>query len=277
LLEINTIHNGNCLDLIKQLDDNSVDSIVTDPPYELGFMGKKWDSTGIAYNVDVWKECLRVLKPGGYLLSFGGTRTYHRMASAIEDAGFQVRDMIQWIYGCLDEATEILTNQGWKNYREINKSYKIACFDKENEEISYCEPEEIYIYDFDGEMIRIKGRTLDQMLTPNHRVLLKEMKEKGHRENNFYETEWIFKEAKDLTPNRGIRLPLAGDYKGIKSIGLDMAELLGWIISEGTFNKNNNAIYICQTERYPQNIDRIRLLLNKLDLFDNEYVSTYPY
>jgi len=81
------------------LEDNSIDSIVTDPPYELGFMNKKWDSTGIAYNVDLWKECLRVLKPGGHLLAFGGTRTYHRMTCAIEDAGFEIRDCIQWIYG----------------------------------------------------------------------------------------------------------------------------------------------------------------------------------
>jgi len=88
-----------CLEGLKLLDDNSVDSIVTDPPYELGFMGKKWDSTGIAYNVELWKECLRVLKPGGHLLAFGGTRTYHRMTCAIEDAGFEIRDCIQWIYG----------------------------------------------------------------------------------------------------------------------------------------------------------------------------------
>ncbi len=88
-----------CLEGMKSLDDNSVDSIVTDPPYELGFMGKKWDSTGIAYSVELWKECLRVLKPGGHLLAFGGTRTYHRMACAIEDAGFEIRDQMQWIYG----------------------------------------------------------------------------------------------------------------------------------------------------------------------------------
>jgi len=90
---------GDCIEVMKDFPDNSVDSIVTDPPYELGFMGKKWDNTGIAYNVDLWKECLRVLKPGGHLLSFGGTRTYHRMACAIEDAGFEIRDQIQWLYG----------------------------------------------------------------------------------------------------------------------------------------------------------------------------------
>jgi len=99
LLEINKIYNMNCLEGLKLLDDNSVDSIVTDPPYELGFMGKKWDSTGIAYNVELWQEALRVLKPGGHLLAFGGTRTYHRMVCAIEDAGFEIRDQMQWIYG----------------------------------------------------------------------------------------------------------------------------------------------------------------------------------
>jgi site-specific DNA-methyltransferase (adenine-specific) len=94
-----TVHIGNNLDILPTLPDCSVDSIVTDPPYELGFMGKKWDSTGIAYNTDLWRECLRVLKPGGHLLSFGGTRTWHRVAVAIEDAGFEVRDSIAWMYG----------------------------------------------------------------------------------------------------------------------------------------------------------------------------------
>jgi DNA modification methylase len=90
---------GNCLDTLKTLADASIDSIVTDPPYEMSFMGRTWDSTGIAYQVQLWAECLRVLKPGGYLLAFGGTRTYHRMAVAIEDAGFEIRDSIHWTYG----------------------------------------------------------------------------------------------------------------------------------------------------------------------------------
>jgi DNA modification methylase len=88
---------GDCLDKLKELEDNSVDSIVTDPPYGLSFMGKKWD-----YDVpstQIWKECLRVLKPGGHLLAFAGSRTYHRMAVRIEDAGFEIRDMISWLYG----------------------------------------------------------------------------------------------------------------------------------------------------------------------------------
>jgi len=90
---------GDCRDVLKTLPDASVHSVVTDPPYELGFMGKAWDSTGIAYDETVWRECLRVLKPGGHLLAFGGSRTYHRLVCAIEDAGFEVRDQIMWLYG----------------------------------------------------------------------------------------------------------------------------------------------------------------------------------
>jgi DNA modification methylase len=88
---------GDCRDALKLISDNSIDSIVTDPPYELGFMGKKWDNSGIAYDVSVWQECLRVLKPGGHILAFGGSRTYHRLGVAIEDAGFEIRDTIAWI------------------------------------------------------------------------------------------------------------------------------------------------------------------------------------
>jgi len=93
------LRNGDCIEQMRQLEPNSVDSIVTDPPYELGFMGKSWDSTGIAYSVKMWDEALRVLKPGGHLLAFSGSRTYHRMAVAIEDAGFEIRDQIMWVYG----------------------------------------------------------------------------------------------------------------------------------------------------------------------------------
>ena len=91
------VEQGDCLDRLRALPDASVDSVVTDPPYGLAFMGKRWD-----YDVpsgEVWAECLRLLKPGGHLLAFAGTRTQHRMAVRIEDAGFDIRDMIAWVYG----------------------------------------------------------------------------------------------------------------------------------------------------------------------------------
>lgn len=93
------LFNGNMLDMLQVIEKESIDSIVCDPPYELNFMCKGWDNSGIAFNPETWKQCYEVLKPGGYLLAFGGSRTYHRIACAIEDAGFEIRDTIMWLYG----------------------------------------------------------------------------------------------------------------------------------------------------------------------------------
>ena len=92
-----TLHLGDCLEVMRTMPDCSVDAVVTDPPYGLSFMGKRWDYD--VPSVEIWAECLRVLKPGGHLLAFAGTRTQHRMAVRIEDAGFEIRDMIAWVYG----------------------------------------------------------------------------------------------------------------------------------------------------------------------------------
>ena len=135
-MKLNKIIQGDCLDVMKTFPDNSIDTIITDPPYHLtsivkrfgkkgsapakfgtdgafqraskGFMGKEWDGGNIAFTTELWKECLRVLKPGGTLLSFGGSRTYHRMACAVEDAGFILKDCIMWLYGSgFPKATDI--------------------------------------------------------------------------------------------------------------------------------------------------------------------------
>jgi site-specific DNA-methyltransferase (adenine-specific) len=94
-----TLWHGRSELVLRELEDNSIDAVITDPPYELGFMGKGWDSTGIAYSVELWTEVFRVMKPGAHLLAFGASRTWHRLAVAIEDSGFQIRDGIMWIYG----------------------------------------------------------------------------------------------------------------------------------------------------------------------------------
>ena len=93
------IINGDCLIELDKLDKNSIDAIITDPPYELNFLNKGWDKSGISFQPDTWKKCLDVLKPGGYLLAFGGSRTFHRIACAIEDAGFEIRDTLMWLCG----------------------------------------------------------------------------------------------------------------------------------------------------------------------------------
>ena len=94
-----TFLQGDCRKMLRKLEENSIDSIVTDPPYNLKFMGKAWDATGIAFQPEMWKEVLRVLKPGGHLLAMGGTRTHHRLWCAVEDAGFEIRDTLMWLYG----------------------------------------------------------------------------------------------------------------------------------------------------------------------------------
>lgn len=154
------LYHGNMLDMLEVIKENSIDSIVTDPPYGLtsitkrfgkedsapaqygkdgsfsrlyrGFMGKEWDGSGIEYNIKTWETCYKVLKPGGYLLAFGGTRTFHRIACAIEDAGFEIRDTIMWLYGSgfpksasiskMLEAKEKLGNAGSKQKREIEQA-----------------------------------------------------------------------------------------------------------------------------------------------------------
>jgi DNA modification methylase len=119
------LHAGDCMEVLRELPDNSIDAVCTDPPYHLtsivkrfgspnaqpakgnaaftrasrGFMGKQWDGGDIAFTLELWAEVLRVLKPGGHMVAFSGTRTYHRMACAIEDAGFEIRDQLAWTYG----------------------------------------------------------------------------------------------------------------------------------------------------------------------------------
>ena len=93
------LYKGKMQDVLSTFEENSVDSIVCDPPYELNFMGKGWDNSGVAFQLETWKHCFDVLKEGGYLLAFGGSRTFHRIACAIEDAGFEIRDTIMWLYG----------------------------------------------------------------------------------------------------------------------------------------------------------------------------------
>jgi DNA modification methylase len=93
------IHQGDLFDVLPTLEAGSIDACVTDPPYELGFMGKRWDKSGVTNRPETWREVYRVLKPGAHLLAFGGTRTFHRMTCAIEDAGFDIRDCLSWLYG----------------------------------------------------------------------------------------------------------------------------------------------------------------------------------
>lgn len=165
-----SVVHGDCLDVLRGMAADSVDSVVTDPPYGLSFMGKKWD-----YDVpseDIWRECLRVLKPGGHLLAFAGTRTQHRMAVRIEDAGFEIRDMIAWVYGCLDEATEVATEKGVMPYHKTKVGDRVLCYDVEHGEYTYQPILEVVEYDYSDTAYRLVGDFGEQVVSRNHRVIV---------------------------------------------------------------------------------------------------------
>jgi hypothetical protein len=166
------IWHGDCREVIKTLADSSVDSVVCDPPYELGFMGKGWDRSGIAYDIAVWSECLRVLKPGGHLLAFGGSRTYHRLACAIEDAGFEIRDQIQWIYGCLSDDTEILINGQWEPYHKAVKGSPVLCYNVGHDTFEWQPVQDLYVYQYSDTAYRIQSASTDQIVSRNHRCIV---------------------------------------------------------------------------------------------------------
>ena len=159
------IYNESNLETMRSIEDNSIDAIVTDPPYGISFMNLDFDKN--IPTIDIWKECLRVLKPGGHLLSFSGTRTYHRMTCNIEDAGFEIRDMIAWIYGCYSEDTEVLTKRGWINYNDFKDDYVLQ-WDKK--EFSWFKPDTFFEYDIDDDMVLLG----EQLVTKNHKVFYKD-------------------------------------------------------------------------------------------------------
>ena len=164
------LHQGDCLNVLRTIPDNSIDSVVTDPPYGLSFMAKRWDYD--VPSVDIWAECLRVLKPGGHLLAFAGTRTQHRMAVRIEDAGFEIRDMIAWVYGCLDEQTEVATSDGVKPYHKTKVGDTVLCYNPDNGEYSYQPILEIVEYEYSDTAYRLVGDFGEQVVSRNHRVIV---------------------------------------------------------------------------------------------------------
>src|SRR5699024_8080761 len=128
-----TIHHGDCIQVMNTMPANSIDAIVTDPPYGLGFMGKKWD--GLPPSLEWAEACMRVLKPGGHIVAFGGARTWHRLAVAIEDAGFEMRDSLAWLYGSgfpksmnvgkAIDATVLTGKSGSRSIREATDSREV--------------------------------------------------------------------------------------------------------------------------------------------------------
>jgi len=173
------LYNGDSAEKLKELFTDSVDAIVTDPPAGISFMGKDWDSNKggskewIAWMTQVMQECLRVLKPGGHAFVWAIPRTSHWTATAIENAGFEVRDVITHLFGCYSEDTECFTKDGWVTYDKITKDTEVLQWDSENSKFTWTHPRDILVKDYVGKMYNLKNRHTDQLITPDHRVYCK--------------------------------------------------------------------------------------------------------
>ena len=161
---------GDCLEVMRGMADNSVDSIVTDPPYGISFMSKKWDHD--VPSEAIWREALRVLKPGGHLLSFFGSRTYHRGVVRIEDAGFEIRDQIMWVYGCLSTDTEVLVDGKWVPYHKATVGRHALCYNAEHDTFDWKPIEGAFLYPYSDYAYRIRSEDTDQLVSRNHRVIV---------------------------------------------------------------------------------------------------------
>ena len=334
---------GDSLDVLWQLEPDSIDAICTDPPYGLEFMGRAWhkfrpDETRVSKRWDgeragaqgtikpmggiasfgalatpaygghrpttsrcsgcqkrdafrnahectpdaEWKleqvtpnaappsmlafqewtrqwalAAYRVLKPGGHLLAFGGTRTYHRLAAGLEDAGFEIRDTLAWMYGCLDEESDVLTAEGWKRGVDVGVGDLVAAWDADTGEVSLRPVLEKFLAPYEGDLVRLKNDDTDQRLTPNHRVYKRHAVRRtvdGVRSSAF-ERAWEVSEAGDLNRWQPVRLPIAGTHDGPGIGGVDYAALLGWVWTEGGFDTAGTGVRLYQSS---VNDDRVR-------------------
>jgi DNA modification methylase len=243
-----------------------------------GFMGRGWDSD--VPSAEVWREVMRVLKPGAPLLAFGGTRVWHRLAVNIEDAGFEIRDTFMWLYGCYSEDTQILTPNGWVDGTEVQEGDLVAAWDHTTDTIRFEAVQKKTLAPYNGPMIHLKNDNTDQLLTPNHRVYADVCKRKqvnGVRKG--YWSGWQVQRADELVPFRSTNLPLGSFQDGEGFGDVKYAALLGWMWTEGGFDHGNNGrgVRLYQSSVNQEHVDEIRQLLHDLGIDHSEYsrVRTY--
>lgn len=291
----NTILQGDSLDVLRFFAENTFDAVVTDPPYGLskspdmrevlshwlngddykhrgtGFMGRKWDS--FVPGPKIWEQIMRVLKPGGHIFSFSGTRNYDLMVTAMRLAGAEVRDKIDvycdqssymsWTYGCLSEDTEILTENGWKKGVEVKVGEKVMSWDSETEILCLSPVLQKTVAPYQGAMVAFKNDNTDQLLTPNHRVYKKSRIRQmiGGERKSWFEKDWAVQSAGEISRCNSVFVPLAGWHDGEGIGGEDYARLLGWIWTDGRFdNKPSIGVRIYQSfvnQKYVDEIDRL--------------------
>lgn len=220
--------------------------------------GNSWDGGDIAFRPEFWELVGNAMLPGAHLLAFSGSRTYHRMAVGIDDAGFEIRDQIMWLYGCLSPDTECLTREGWKSYLEVTTATDVMQWDHETRTLSWVKPSKVHEYDFDGELINLKNRNTDQLLTPNHRVYAKVRRHSRHEEPTSYEVV----EANDLY-NRSsswqVDLPLAGILDHGETVDPKYAYIMGWWLTDAWKHGDGKAVMFSQSK--PATLEKLRKAL----------------
>lgn len=264
-----TLYHGDCLDVLRELPDASVDAVCTDPPYALEFMGSTWDGWSTPAAFQEWctqwaTECLRVLKPGGHMLAFGGSRTWHRLASAVEDAGFEIRDSIAWLYGCHDDQTEVLTRRGWVNGLDLAADDDVAQWSIDGT-VELVRPTARQRYDYDGDLIAFRNADVDQLVTPNHRVYRQVSERRqiaGKRAAAW--SDWQVDQAADINRWQPMRLPAAGIHDGPGVGGTDYAALIGWVWAEGSFDPSGTGVRVYQSSTNAPLVDEIAALFDRL-------------
>ena len=226
-------------------------------------MGKKWDgqeTPQASYRFHrMWAtEALRVLKPGGHLLAFGGSRTSHRLASAIEDAGFEIRDSVIWCYGCLSEDSEALTKRGWVKGPELRHDDEVLQWDAPSDTFSWVVPTNITLAPYSGSMMRLLNRNTDQLLTPNHRVYARVRK---HSRNEYDATYTVY-DAETLA-NRSqawhVTLPCASTLDEGREIDPEYAYIVGWWLTDAWPHADGKACMFSQSK--PETLEKLRAAL----------------
>jgi hypothetical protein len=235
-------------------------------------MGKGWDDLGKGASQRLWHKdwieaAFRVLRPGGVLKAFNGTRTMHHMAMAMETAGFEKMTFEAWSYGCLSEDSEVLTESGWKLGTEVVVGERVACWDSTTGEITLQAVQETFRGPYKGDLVSFKNDNTDQALTPNHRVYkkssVKKRSENGVREQ-VEDPTWNVQEAGAIRRSADhLRLPLAGTHNGTGIGGTDLAEFLGWIWTEGGFDRKGTGVRIYQSSVNQPYVDAIQALVDK--------------
>lgn len=169
-------------------------ALLSDPPYELGFMGKGWDKQGVAFHPDTWASLAEHLHPGAFVMAFASSRGWHRLACAIEDAGLIIHpSLFGWAFGCLSEDSEILTSDGWKSYTDFMVGDSVACYNIDTDNIEFMPCSEVYIYDYDETAYHIQSDDTDQIVSRNHRCIVK----RGER-YEFVRAEHL--QSQEITP-----------------------------------------------------------------------------